>query len=117
MTQTAKGYSDHRWATYKQISEMGGQVLPEREQFATANGYYQTALHELGHATGHPARMDRDTLKNGVGHFGSVAQAVVKRGGGAGRTSVSQSWKVTGHFFRLHLRPRCPGSGHNQRIL
>ncbi len=28
------------------------------------------------------------------------AQAVVKRGGGAGRTSVSQSWKVTGHFVR-----------------
>ena len=187
VTQTAKGYSDHRWATYKQISEMGGQVrkgetathvlfykfddekaqpqpgapdtpasapegkaeqvhtrppmvrcyavfnveqadgltlertggdarepqpewkahqtaerviqesgvhvahvrgdrafynlhtdkvtLPEREQFATANGYYQTALHELGHATGHPARMDRDTLKNGAGHFGSVEYA------------------------------------------
>ena len=183
MTQTAKGYSDNRWATYKQISEMGGQVrkgekathvlfykfddektkaqeqpgtpttegngekdqtrppmvrcyavfnveqadglklerkaddrtkepewkahqtaerviqesgihvahirgdracynmqtdkvtLPEREQFATANGYYQTALHELGHATGHPSRMDRDTLKNGVGHFGSTEYA------------------------------------------
>ena len=183
VTQTAKGYSDHRWATYKQISDMGGQVrtgekathvlfykfddekktaqeqpgtpttegqaekeqtrpplvrcyavfnveqadgltldrkpgdeikepewkahqtaerviqesgvhvahvrgdracynvqtdkvtLPEREQFATANGYYQTALHELGHATGHPSRMDRDTLKNGVGHFGSVEYA------------------------------------------
>ena len=26
MTQTAKGYSDHRWATYKQIKDMGGQV-------------------------------------------------------------------------------------------
>ena len=26
VTQTAKGYSDHRWATYKQISDMGGQV-------------------------------------------------------------------------------------------
>ena len=183
VTQTAKGYSDHRWATYKQIKDMGGQVrtgekathvlfykfddekktaqeqpgtpttegqaekeqtrppmvrcyavfnveqadgltldrkagdeikepewkahqtaerviqesgvhvahvrgdracynvqtdtvtLPEREQFATANGYYQTALHELGHATGHPSRMDRDTLKNGVGHFGSVEYA------------------------------------------
>ena len=186
MTQTAKGYSDHRWATYKQIKDMGGQVrkgekathvlfykfddekaqpppgapatpasapegqaekehtrppmvrcyavfnveqadgltlertaddrtaepewkahqtaerviqesgvhvahvrgdracynlqtdtvtLPEREQFATANGYYQTALHELGHATGHPARMDRDTLKDGVGNFGSVEYA------------------------------------------
>ena len=186
VTQTAKGYSDHRWATYKQIKEMGGQVrkgekathvlfykfdderektqagapdqpasspegkaernstrppmvrcyavfnveqadgvklerkgddrenepewkahqtaerviqesgihvahvrgdrafynmhtdkvtLPEREQFASANGYYQTALHELGHATGHPARMDRDTLKAGAGNFGSVEYA------------------------------------------
>ena len=183
MTQTAKGYSDNRWATYKQIKDMGGQVrkgekatqvlfykfddetqkaqdqpdrpttegkaerehtrppmvrcyavfnvaqadglklerkgddrqhepewkahqtaerviqesgihvahvrgdrafynlqsdtvtLPEREQFATANGYYQTALHELGHATGHPERMDRDTLKQGAGHFGSVEYA------------------------------------------
>ena len=185
VTQTEKGYSDHRWATYKQISDMGGQVrkgekstkvlfykfddekqkaqeqpgapagapqgtaeqehtrpplvrcyavfnveqadgltldrkagdeikepewkahqtaerviqesgvhvahirgdracyniqtdkvtLPEREQFATADGYYQTALHELGHATGHPSRMDRDTLKNGVGNFGSTEYA------------------------------------------
>ena len=49
--------------------------MPEREQFATANGYYQTALHELGHATGHPERMNRDTLKNGAGHFGSVEYA------------------------------------------
>ncbi len=47
----------------------------EREQFATANGYYPTALHELGHATGHPARMDRDTLKSGVGNFGSTEYA------------------------------------------
>ena len=26
VTQTSKGYSDNRWATYKQIKEMGGQV-------------------------------------------------------------------------------------------
>ena len=50
-------------------------TLPEREQFATANGYYQTALHELGHATGHPDRMDRDTLKHGVGNFGGTEYA------------------------------------------
>ena len=50
-------------------------TLPEREQFASANGYYQTALHELGHATGHPARMDRDTLRAGAGKFGSVEYA------------------------------------------
>ena len=24
---------------------------------------------------------------------------------------------LTGHFVRLYLRPRCPGSGHNRRIL
>ena len=50
-------------------------TLPEREQLATANGYYQIAMHELGHATGHPLRMDRDTLKNGAGNFGSVEYA------------------------------------------
>ena len=42
-------------------------TLSEREQLATANGYYQTAMHELDHATGHPVRLDRDTLKNGLG--------------------------------------------------
>ena len=26
VAQTAKGYGDHRWATYKQIKDMGGQV-------------------------------------------------------------------------------------------
>lgn len=35
-------------------------TLPERTQFPTADGYYATALHELGHATGHPSRLDRD---------------------------------------------------------
>ena len=44
-------------------------------RLATANGYYQIAMHELGHATGHPLRLDRDTLKNGVGNFGGVEYA------------------------------------------
>ena len=44
------------------------------------------------------------------------AQATGKRGGGAGRTSVSQSWKATGHFFRLHLRPWYPAVGTICRI-
>ena len=35
-------------------------VLPERGQFASADRFYATALHELGHATGHPSRLDRD---------------------------------------------------------
>ena len=39
------------------------------------------------------------------------APAAGKCGIGAGRTSVSQSWKVTGHFFRLHLRQE--NTGHD----
>ncbi len=51
-------------------------VLPEWEQFLTANAYYQTVLHELGHATGHPERMDRDSLKEGLDKgFGSPEYA------------------------------------------
>ena len=33
--------------------------MPERDQFSAALGYYHTALHELGHATGHGSRLDR----------------------------------------------------------
>ena len=51
-------------------------VLPEHDQFPTRNGYYQTALHECGHSTGHPDRMSRDTLKDGVEQgFGSLEYA------------------------------------------
>jgi len=46
-------------------------VLPERGQFASSDRFYSVALHELGHATGHPTRLDRD-----LDHpFGSVGYA------------------------------------------
>ena len=35
-------------------------VLPERYQFQERSGYYTTALHEVGHWTGHSSRLDRD---------------------------------------------------------
>ena len=41
-------------------------TLPERRQFQTADRYYATALHELGHWTGHESRLDRD-LKHPFG--------------------------------------------------
>ena len=51
-------------------------VLPDPSQFATRNGYYQTALHEAGHSTGHHERMNRDTLKEGMAAgFGSPEYA------------------------------------------
>ena len=34
--------------------------LPDKAQFPEASGYYATALHELGHWTGHPSRLARD---------------------------------------------------------
>ena len=34
--------------------------LPDREQFPSAENFYATALHELGHSTGHPDRLNRD---------------------------------------------------------
>lgn len=44
--------------------------LPPLEAFKDAYGYYATALHELGHATGHPSRLARD-----YGPFGSETYA------------------------------------------
>lgn len=43
--------------------------LPEKGQFPSANNYYATALHELGHWTGHSSRLDRD-LANPFGSEG-----------------------------------------------
>lgn len=34
--------------------------LPEKSQFPSADKFYATALHELGHWTGHSSRLDRD---------------------------------------------------------
>ena len=51
-------------------------VLPEKSQFPSADHYYQTALHEVGHASGHPDRLNRDTLQQGLADgFGSEAYA------------------------------------------
>lgn len=38
-------------------------VMPQREQFPSPSGYYGTLLHEIGHWTGHPSRLDRETLR------------------------------------------------------
>ncbi len=51
-------------------------ILPSRNQFPTAVYYYQSALHELGHWTGHPARLNRESLMQGIKDgFGSEEYA------------------------------------------
>ena len=44
-------------------------VLPKQDQFHSPEAYYSTALHELGHWTGHKSRLDREELMKGG--FGS----------------------------------------------
>ena len=43
--------------------------LPASDTFISAAEYYATALHEIGHATGHKSRLNRD-LKDGFGTEG-----------------------------------------------
>lgn len=45
--------------------------LPAKENFESSIGYYQTALHELGHWTGHPDRLNRPIMNK----FGTTAYA------------------------------------------
>ena len=46
-------------------------IVPKREDFSSIDAFYATALHELGHATGHKSRLDRDLS----GKFGSESYA------------------------------------------
>ena len=48
--------------------------LPERDQFPEALGYYHTALHELGHSTGHTSRLSRHDAST-WGTFGTQKYA------------------------------------------
>lgn len=51
-------------------------VLPGQERFRTTEDYYATALHEMGHWSGHKDRLDRETLRQGIEEgAGSEARA------------------------------------------
>lgn len=41
--------------------------MPGRDQFPSADRYYATKLHEMGHWTGHPSRLDRPVGQNPFG--------------------------------------------------
>ena len=44
--------------------------IPKLGQFETIDAYYATLYHELGHATGHPSRLNRSGVVGQI-HFGS----------------------------------------------
>jgi len=56
-------------AFYRPVSDY--IQMPDRGQFSNAGNYYATAIHELGHWTGHETRLDRDLANP----FGSEAYA------------------------------------------
>ncbi len=41
--------------------------MPGRDQFPSADRYYATKIHEMGHWTGHPSRLDRPVGQNPFG--------------------------------------------------
>ncbi len=48
--------------------------LPPRSAFESAGAFYGTALHETAHASGHPSRLNRETLNESY-RFGDLAYA------------------------------------------
>ena len=51
-------HGEHNRAFYRPATDR--IHLPDTGQFPSADNYYATALHELGHWTGHPSRLGRD---------------------------------------------------------
>ena len=46
--------------------------MPPFRRFSSGGGYYLTLFHELAHATGHPSRLNRDTLTGQDGFGGKI---------------------------------------------
>lgn len=65
----ASGAEIHHKAADNAYYHLGGDyiVLPQKHQFAGQGAYYAVALHELGHWSGHPERLNRDTLGHRFG--------------------------------------------------
>ena len=57
-------------------------LLPRREQFDEPVGFYQTAPHELAHATEHESRLDRHLDENRFGAAQYIREELVAKGGG-----------------------------------
>ena len=69
-------------AFYKPSTDMIN--MPPRGAFEQGDGFYHVLLHELGHATAHPSRLDRPEYKTMVSGHGNVDL----RAGGAARRDV-----------------------------
>jgi antirestriction protein ArdC len=71
--------------------------LPEKNQFETETRYYQTAIHQLAHWTGHESRLDRPM----EGKFGSMDYAKEELRAAVASMLIGAELK-TGHHFGQH---------------
>jgi antirestriction protein ArdC len=72
LVQASNAWIEHRNGDRAFYSPAADKILmPEREQFAQADRYYATLLHELGHWSGHESRLKRDL----TGTFASESYA------------------------------------------
>ena len=74
-TPAAVDIGQHDDACYRTRSDQ--VLLPRREQFDDPVGFYQTALHELAHATGHESRLDRHLDENRFGSAQYIREELV----------------------------------------
>lgn len=53
------------------VPSTDGVHLPPRSAFESAQEFYSTTFHELGHSTGHESRLNRHEFETGIAPFGS----------------------------------------------
>jgi antirestriction protein ArdC len=72
LVQASEAWIDHRQGNAAFYSPASDRIIvPLREQFPSADRYYATVLHELGHWSGHGSRLARDL----TGTFASESYA------------------------------------------
>ena len=83
--------------------------LPDKSQFPSADRYYATALHELGHATGAPSRLDRD-LAHPFGSEGYAREEL--------RVEIDEARRqIESIIGRRVTRAACPFGAYNAPCL
>lgn len=88
----------HRFGDDAFYSPLKDQItLPLKEQFDTPDKYYATALHELGHWTGHKDRLDRSLMNQ----YGSEAYAREELRAEIASLLIGQELRI-GHDPRQH---------------
>jgi antirestriction protein ArdC len=76
--------------------------LPDRERFENADDFYATALHELGHWTGHESRLDREFGKRFGDHAYAAEELVAEISCAITRARIGLSGEVQHASYLSH---------------